>query len=264
MSDFIKIMGTAGARFVVSQQLRSSAGTWCCFGGTNFLIDPGPGTLVRCFANRPKLDPDNLEGILLSHRHLDHSTDLNIMVEAITNGTYNRRGVVFLPASALNFEPVLFTYLREAVDKLVILREGGRYELGNIRFSTPVTHLHPVENYGFKFDLPYGKISFITDTAYFPELVDHYRADILIINVVLYEPVQARHIQHLDLIRVKELIKNIKPEAAILTHFGTTMLANKPHKLAQELTEEIGIKVIAASDGFSFNPRHYLKKKKPH
>lgn len=258
MDDFIKIMGTAGARFVVKQQLRSSAGTWCRFGGINLLIDPGPGTLVSCFASVPKLDPDYLDGILLSHRHLDHSSDLNIMVEAMTNGTYNRRGVVFLPTSALDFEPVLFGYLQAAVEKMVILEEGGRYELGNIKFSTPVTHMHPVENYGFKFELPYGNISFITDTAYFPELVDHYRADMLIINVVLYEPVQARHIQHLDLMRVRELIRSIEPEVAVLTHFGTTMLANDPCKLAANLTEEIGIKVIAASDGISINPRHYL------
>ncbi|NLI70711.1 MAG: MBL fold metallo-hydrolase [Firmicutes bacterium] len=259
MDDFIKIMGTAGARFVVKQQLRSSAGTWCRFGGTNFLIDPGPGTLVNCFASTPKLDPDLLDGILLSHRHLDHSTDLNIMVEAMTNGTYNRRGAVFLPASAVDFEPVLFSYLQAAVERMVILEEGGRYEFCNIKFSTPVTHLHPVENYGFKFELPYGKISFITDTAYFPELIDHYRADMLIINVVLYEPVQARHIQHLDLVRVRELIRNIRPAVAVLTHFGTTMLANNPDRLAENLTEEIGVKVIAASDGICINPRHYLQ-----
>ena len=80
-------MGTAGARFVVSKQLRSSAGTWCFLQGKNILIDPGPGTLSRCFTSRPGLDPEKLDAIILTHRHLDHSTDVNVLIEAMTRGT---------------------------------------------------------------------------------------------------------------------------------------------------------------------------------
>lgn len=261
MKDFIKFLGTAGARFVVSKQLRSSAGIWCCFNGLNILIDPGPGTLSGCHSGSPALDPSGLDAILLSHRHLDHSTDLNVMTEAMTNGTYTRRGAVYLPENAVKHEPVLFKYLQESVKELVIFKEGGSYGIdGKIRFSTPVKHIHPAENYGFVFELPYGSISFITDTAYTGELADKYRADILVINVVLYEKIPFKEIQHLDLESAQSIINTVKPSVAILTHFGMTMLKNNPDRAAEQLTQTTGIKVIAASDGLTVYPESYIDK----
>jgi len=51
--DFIKLPGTAGARFVVARQLRSSAGVYLRINGKNNILDPGPGTLVRCAKSKP-------------------------------------------------------------------------------------------------------------------------------------------------------------------------------------------------------------------
>lgn len=260
MSDWIKFMGTAGARFVVSKQLRSSAGTWCYLQGLNIIIDPGPGTLCRCFSSRPKLDPAELDVIILTHRHLDHSTDVNVLVEAMTGGTFKRRGVLYAPSDAVEGEePVAFRHVRDSVDRLELLREGRHYRLGGFDLATPVRHRHPVETYGLTFNLPSGRISFISDTAYFPELIDHYAgSDILVLNVVLFEPVPFKSIQHLDLQSASVLIKSIEPRLAVLTHFGTTMLNHKPYYLAQRLTDETGVQVIAAKDGMMIDPDKYF------
>ena len=53
----IKFLGTAGARFVVIKQLRKSGGIWLTLDNTNVLIDPGPGSLIRCLSSKPKLNP---------------------------------------------------------------------------------------------------------------------------------------------------------------------------------------------------------------
>jgi len=144
----IKFLGTAGARFVVSRQLRKSGGIWLTINDTNLLIDPGPGSLNTCLSSRPKLNPTDLDGIILTHRHIDHSNDINIMIEAMTNGGFNKKGVVFAPKDALDDDPVILKYVRSYVEKIEILKEKGKYKIGNISFSTPVKHTHGVETYG--------------------------------------------------------------------------------------------------------------------
>lgn len=259
MSDWIKFMGTAGARFVVSKQLRSSAGTWCFLQGKNILIDPGPGTLSRCFTSRPGLDPEKLDAIILTHRHLDHSTDVNVLIEAMTRGTFNRRGALFAPADALGGdEPVVFRHTRQAVERLELLREGATYRLDGFDFNAPLRNRHPVETYGITFNLSWGKVSLISDTAYFPELAERYaKSDILVLNVVLFEMPPFKAIEHLDLGGASLLIREIRPRLAVLTHFGTTMLNHKPYRLAQRLTVETGIEVIAAADGMRLDLEKY-------
>ena len=100
-NGFIKFVGTAGARFVVMKQLRSSGGVWLSDGKSHLYMDPGPGALVRCLNTKPKLDPSTLDGILLTHKHLDHSSDINVMIEAMTDGGFKKRGVLFAPGDAL-------------------------------------------------------------------------------------------------------------------------------------------------------------------
>lgn len=45
--NFIKFLGTAGARFVMIRQLRASGGLWVSANNKNILIDPGPGSIVQ-------------------------------------------------------------------------------------------------------------------------------------------------------------------------------------------------------------------------
>ncbi len=259
--DFIKFLGTAGARFVMIKQLRASGGIWVSYKGTNVLIDPGPGSIVRAAASIPKLDPSKLDGIILTHRHLDHSGDINVMIEAMTEGGFKKRGVVFCPADAIGEDSVILNHEVNFPEKIEILEANKNYRVGDFEFMTSMRHIHPVETYGLKFSLNAvpqnaGKInnitvSLLTDTKYFNELIDFYKTDILIISVVFFEPRPG--IDHLNFSDVESLIREIKPKKAILTHFGMTMLAAKPHIQAEALTKKLGIEVVAAYDGMTLN-----------
>jgi phosphoribosyl 1,2-cyclic phosphodiesterase len=250
---FIKFIGTAGARFVVMKQLRSSGGLWMSVGKISLSIDPGPGALVRCLHSKPKLDPSTLDGILLTHRHLDHSGDVNVMIEAMTEGGFKKRGVLFAPEDALEGDPVVLRYLRGYLSRIEILKEESDYEIGEISFSTARKHQHPVETYGLNFNLSPHSLSLITDTRFFPELPHLYGGKVLVIHVVRHNPIGDDRIDHLSIADVKTIIERAKPRLTVLTHFGMTMIKAKPWEVARRLEQETGQKVIAASDGLKLN-----------
>jgi ribonuclease BN (tRNA processing enzyme) len=254
----IKFLGTAGARFVVSQQLRKSGGIWLTLDDTNILIDPGPGTLIRCLASKPKLNPRDLDGIILTHRHLDHSNDINLMMEAMTNGGFDKKGTVFSPKDALYDDPVILKYVRKYVEKIEVLEEKKEYKIKNISFKTPVKHPHHgVETYGLNI---YGKkssISFISDTAYFEGIEKYYTEPILILNVVFLRMPDNKKIDHLTIADAEKIIQANKPKIAIMTHFGMTMVKSKPWEIAEKLSEKLSVKVIAASDGMQIDLDEY-------
>lgn len=256
MTDKIKFLGTAGARIVVAKQLRSSAGTWITLDDKNLLLDPGPGTLVRCAKSKPFLDPTQLDAIILSHQHIDHANDVNIMIEAMTNGGFSKKGALFAPLSALENDPVVLKYVRDYVNEIHILKEGNSYTLGSVGIFTPLRHIHPVETYGIVLKSSKYIISFIVDSRFFPDLITKYKkSDLIVINVVRYNEKGAKRldVDHLNLEDAKKIITGIKPKQAILTHFGMTMVRSKPWEITSEIEKEIGIKTIAASDGMEFD-----------
>jgi len=253
----IKFLGTAGARFVVVKQLRASGGLWLTLDGTTLLLDPGPGSLVRCLTSKPKLNPMDLDGIILTHRHLDHANDINIMIEAMTNGGFKKKGVVFAPSDALENDPVILKYVREQVERIEILRKKGTYTIGNISFSTPIRMKHGVETYGVNITGKTHTISLVTDTDYFDGLASHFKGDILILNVVLLE--EKRTIEHLCLKEAEQIIADNKPRLAILTHFGMSIVKARPWEIAEQLSKKLGVSVVAARDGMEINMDMYKK-----
>lgn len=255
-TDFVKFLGTAGARIVVSRQLRASGGMWYSLQGFNVLVDPGPGCLVRCISSRPKMDPMKLDALILTHRHLDHAADVNVMIEAMTEGGFKKRGTLYTPEDALTEDPVVFQYVRSYIPRIEIIREGGTYKLSDtVSFETPLRHQHPSETYGINFFTQDYTISLIVDTRYFPELLKHYKGDILIINVVRYtvDKDMKSWLYHLSMKDVQEIVTTLRPKVTILNHFGMTMIKAQPRIVAERLSRETGLKIIAAGDGMKFS-----------
>jgi ribonuclease BN (tRNA processing enzyme) len=247
--DSITFLGVAGARFMVSRQLAASGGLWLDINDTRLLIDPGPGSIVQ--TAKRKLDAEKLSAIILSHRHLDHSADTNVMIEAMTNGGFNRHGRLFAPSDALNDEPVVYSYLRNYLAGVTVLEEGKTYTIGNVSFSTPVRHIHPVETYGIVFESSRYNFTYLADTRYFEGLQDHYHSNLLVINMVLTDP--RPPIDHLSIPDVVKIIEAIKPRVAILSHFGLHVWQQQPRLIADGISQQTGIKVLAARDGMKFD-----------
>jgi len=234
---------------MVANQILASGGLWLNLSGTEILVDPGPGSIVQ--STKRKLRAEKLSAIILSHRHIDHSADVNIMVEAMTQGGLKRHGRLFAPADALDTEPVIFSYLKDYLDGIDILQEGASYSIGNISFTTPIRHIHPVETYGMLFTAGEHTFAYIADSRYFDGLCHSYGAELLIINLVFLEA--NPRFDHLSVPDAEHIITELKPKVAILTHFGMTMWRAKPWEIAERLSQQTGGKVLAARDGMRFD-----------
>jgi phosphoribosyl 1,2-cyclic phosphodiesterase len=243
--DTILFLGTGGARFTVAKQLLATGGAWMNLGGTQILMDPGPGSLV--YAIKYGCEPLMLDAIVLSHKHLDHSVDINVMIEAMTDGGWKKRGSLYAPADAFENGAVVLPYVTRYPRKVEMLEEGKQYSEANVTFHTPVKHIHKVETYGFVFKTPNHRFSWITDTRFFDSLAGNYKTELVIINVLSYE--RKLEVDHLSLPEAESIIREIKPKTAVLTHFGLTMWRVKPWEIEQRVSDATGVRVIAARDG---------------
>ncbi len=249
--NYIKFLGTAGARFVVIKQLRSSAGFILNFDGYRIHVDPGPGAIVKLNSSKPKLDPIHTDCVLISHRHLDHTNDVNVIIEGMTNGGLQKRGVLLTPLDCLEDDPVVFKYVRSYLEKIIVFKEGEEVGVGPVKI-TPVFKLqHGVENYAFLFEWESGKILFISDTKFFDMPLKKKMAEVLIINTVLTE--RREGILHLCVDDAFKIIEAVQPELAILTHFGMHMIQSKPWEIVEKLSQKSGFKIISANDGMKID-----------
>lgn len=254
----VTFLGTGGGRMVVLNQLRRSGGFWLKLDGVNILQDPGPGSLVM--VHKLRLIPRNLDAIILSHRHIDHSNDVNVMVEAMTGGGFQPRGRLIVPEDCLNVDPVVLQYIRPSVE-ITEITEGMKIALGDIEIRFPIKNMHPVETYGAIYEFSAGRLGYIPDTEYFPELSVAYRGvDFLIVNVVRMK--KDKRIRHLNMDDAREIINEIRPKKAILTHFGLQVLKASPELQAGIISEKTGVNVVAAYDGMNmtFEEKESLEK----
>lgn len=251
----VRFLGTGGARFTVARQIRASGGMWMRFGETQVHVDPGPGALVRALSIVPPCNPIELDAIVLSHKHLDHANDVNIMVEAMTQGGFRPRGALFAPRDAFEGEPVIFPYVRKFVKREEYLVErGGPYAINDVELRTSIAHVHSVETYGMHFRYAGRTVSYLPCGRFFEAMIDDYRShapDVLIVNVLRFR--DSLDVDHLLFEEARRLVTEIRPRVAVFTHFGTRLLERDPDRLAAELEDELGIRVHAARDGWTLD-----------
>ena len=135
-----------------------------------------------------------LDAIVLTHKHLDHAGDVNAMIEAMTQGGTQRRGLVLAPEDAYGEDPVILRYVRDYPARTDVLAAGGAHKIGELLLETPLRLRHSVETYGLRLRGPRHSVGLISCTGYFPELEEAFRTDLLILNVVYRSPRDGTHL----------------------------------------------------------------------
>lgn len=262
-ANFIRFLGTAGTRFVMLSQRRASGGIWFSYGGCRGVIDPGPGSLVQICRATPPLSAVDVEMLLLTHRHIDHSSDINVLAEGMTLKSKEKKGQVLLTKDSLNEgDSVLLKYLADRIEKIHRHKDGRRTQLGPLVTVESVRHEHHgVQCYGLIFrgrELPTWGI--ISDTAALPHFPERYaECEMVVINVTL--PFPWARLDHMSLPDVASLLEKLSPRVVLLNHMGGHLLDMGPESIADRLATP-RTRVIAAADGMivGLNGTHDLEK----
>ena len=249
----ITFLGTGGGRFTTIYQIRATGGVYIET-GINIHIDPGPGALVQM--HRFGVDPTKTDVILISHGHTDHYTDAEVLIEGITKGGTKKKGILAASKSVIegydDFEPIISSYHRGLVEKVVVMEPGKSFQHRGVKvYATRCFHNDPT-TVGFKIDTKDGVIAYIADTDFDERLIRSNKgARVLILSVT--RPLGAKIPNHLSTQEAARVIKGVKPEIAILTHFGLKMIEANPDFQADWIWKETGVRTIAADDGMAID-----------
>lgn len=247
----ITFLGSGGGRFNMIKQIRATGGLILELDQEMLHIDPGPGALVR--ARQYKVRLNKLTGILCSHCHPDHYTDLEVIVEAMTQGAKKKRGVLLMGENVLKgigeYRSAISQYHLRVLENTKALKPGEKSRIGSLEIqATPTKHGEP-KGIGFVISGS-EKIGYTSDTEYFPGLEKHFEGcDALIMNVL--RPRNTEWPEHMSTNQAERFLKALKrkPRLVIIQGLGMKMLRANPFKEAAWLEKRTGIRVLAARDG---------------
>jgi len=183
-------------------------------GHQNIVIDCGPDFRFQML----KQQVEDIDAVVFTHEHRDHIAGLDDVraFNYILNKNIPIYGTVNVMDAIRTEFPYIFTETRYfGVPQLTIHTiENEPFFVGPTRI-TPIRVLHnklPVMGYRI------GDLVYITDASVIPDEEKHKitGAKILVLNALR----NSKHISHLSLGEALQLIEELKPEQAYLTHIS--------------------------------------------
>jgi phosphoribosyl 1,2-cyclic phosphate phosphodiesterase len=208
--------------------------------GTSIVIDAGPDFRQQMLRENVR----RLDAIILTHEHKDHIAGMD-------------------DVRAFNYksQDAIDIYAEDRVQKAV--RKEYSYVFAEYQYpGIPKMRLNPVNDYGFTvngitliplrvfhYRLPVygfriGNFAYITDANYIPEETKEklFGVKYFVINALRKE----KHISHFSLREAIDLIREISPRKAFITHISHQMGRH------EEVTVTLPPEIILAYDGLSF------------
>ncbi len=220
------------------KRLRSSI--MICTDNYRFVIDSGPDFRYQMLRENVK----SLDAILYTHEHRDHIAGLDDI--RAFNWVQKRAMELYAEPRVLKEIKSKFLYAFDnsypGVPKLSLHTVNEQeIKLGDMSIQ-PIRLLHynlPILGYRI------GKLAYITDASFIEETEKKKLegTEYLIVNALRKE----KHPTHFNLEEALQLIDEINPRQAFLTHISHQM------GLYREYSRELPANVIPAYDGLSFN-----------
>jgi len=250
----IIFLGTGGDSFVVGKQLLGSGGVVVQWEGQQIHIDPGPGALVKAREEKVNLR-ENL-AVLVSTPDILYSNDANVVLNAMTYGGFDVKGVLvghtLFVNPVNNSHPSLLKSHGRFVEKILTLKAGQKIAIENIE----IRGLHTgTEAVGFKIFTPAFVLAYSSTVRYEKDLWKEYEnVDILILHV--HNP-QGSKGGFLNTDEAIKVVEKCKPQLCIITGFGKRMFDEDPVDEARTIQKATGVQVISAKEGLTINPTSY-------
>ncbi len=190
-------------------------------GKTNLLLECGSGVLAR-LAKYTEIQ--KLDGILLSHLHFDHMSDMTVLKYVLQFSTMKRNLLVVSPA-----QPAKVFEMME--DPHLDFIEPRDLTIGEMRLSfVPATH--PVPAVSIKIECDGAVFVYTGDTNVNPFLeLFADDADLLLADAGLTTAQWSESAPHLSARHCGEIAKNARAKALLLTHIRP---GNDPEALLDE------------------------------
>lgn len=204
---------------------------------TTVVIDAGPDFRQQMLRENIK----KLDAVVITHNHKDHTGGLDD-VRAF-NWIQKRPMDIYARVSVLKAIKRDYSYAFDenkypgVPDINLHEIEGNPFAIGTMRLLPIDAMHHQMPVYGFRIN----DFSYLTDANYIeaPEFNKMKGSKVIIINALRKE----KHISHFNLEEAVEIIRELKPEKAYITHISHQMGLNK------DVRKELPDNVFLACDG---------------
>ena len=189
----LNFLGTGGGRFTTASQGRKTAGIIIETEGLNLHLDPGPGALVEVAEKEYDLD-----GVILTHSHLDHCNDAEALIERITE-LKNKRCFLLASESALNgfkrVEKSVSEYHKNLCSEIYNMNQNKNIEFEGLKIQSQEMKHSDQKCVGLKISNDGEVFGFWSDSRYSQDLTEFYGdCSTLIVNCVFPRNVNSNKI----------------------------------------------------------------------
>lgn len=185
---------------------------------TNILIDCGSGVLGK-LQNFCKVE--ELDAIVLSHLHSDHSSDMYVLryaVQAKLNlKSMNKPVEVYTPATPEVYYKELDFH---GVFKLNNITDGTQFDIEGFKFTFYKT-IHAVECYGMRIEKDGKVFAYSADTTYTENIIKlAENADLFLCEANATENIRSKSSPpHLSVKEACDIARKARAKKLLLTHF---------------------------------------------
>ncbi|RST75184.1 MBL fold metallo-hydrolase [Siminovitchia acidinfaciens] len=210
----------------------------------HLLIDCGSAVLSKL---QTIIDPEKLDGIILSHYHADHTADIGVVQHALYVGKFTNQYDRTLPIYGHGLDKQGFNQLTyKDVTSGITYKPEEILHIGPFQISFVQTH-HSVPCFAMRIEADGKSLVYTGDTSYFKELESFAKqADVLLCESNFYKGMDGRAAGHMTSEEAGNTARRAGVDKLILTHlphFG------KLSQLKDEAEEQFTGEVMIASEG---------------